>query len=126
MMEKYEAGTGTTGLTVLAIDSHHHAGVQYTLCPGLEEKGETMLISYQGATALRALRVDLQESAGRDFPQSQLDQLLLLYDVCKYLKLNWYQAQYVMGASAFTFVTDYINSPRPLLQKNGQQSMAVS
>lgn len=37
--------------------------------------------------------------------------MLFLYDVCKYLELSIFQAQEVLGASAYRMVTDTINSP---------------
>lgn len=70
-----------------------------------------MQITMRGLKALQQLRVDLQESAGAEFPHAQLRELLLLYDVCKYLDLNTFQAQDVLGVHGYSLVTKYINRP---------------
>lgn len=70
-----------------------------------------MHIDLHAIKALQRLRIDLQEAAGANFPQSQLKELLLLYDVCKYLDLTYFQAQEVLGAPALSFVHDYLNRP---------------
>lgn len=82
---------------------------------GLDPKKECyMHVSARGLQALRQLRMELQESAGGDFPHSQLRELLLLYDVCKYLDLTTFQARDVLGVHGYTFVTTYINQPMTL------------
>ncbi|MEM7134622.1 MAG: hypothetical protein AAF702_50635 [Chloroflexota bacterium] len=65
----------------------------------------------RGIKALQQLRVDLQESAGLDFPVACLSELLILYDVCKYLELSIFQAQEILGAQGYACVTEHINSP---------------
>lgn len=70
-----------------------------------------MILYPQGAKALRQLRIEHQESAGLDFPQACLTEMLFLYDVCKALEFNIFQVQYVMGEVAWKMVTDYINAP---------------
>lgn len=70
-----------------------------------------MFINVRGIRALQQLRIEHQESAGLDFPRSCLTEMLFLYDVCKYLELNLFQAREVLGASAWEMVTNHINSP---------------
>ena len=70
-----------------------------------------MHINLHGIKALQQLRIDLQESAGQRFPQSHIKELLLLYDVCKYLGLTFFQTQEVLGTPGLSFVHDYINRP---------------
>lgn len=70
-----------------------------------------MIISPRGTIALQQLRIDLQESAGVDFPHACLTEMLLLYDACKYLELSVFQAQEILGVSAYQMVTAHINSP---------------
>ena len=70
-----------------------------------------MYTDQRGMKALQQLRIDLQESAGFDFPQGCLKELLVLYDVCKYLDLNIFQAQDVLGVHGYASVADYINQP---------------
>lgn len=70
-----------------------------------------MLIDLRGTLALKQLRIELQESAGLDFPNSCLSELLVLYDVCKYLELPIFQAQEILGAQGYACVTEHINSP---------------
>jgi hypothetical protein len=68
-----------------------------------------MIINLRGVKALQQLRIEQQESAGLDFPESCHTELLVLYDVCKYLELNIFQAQHVLGAQGYAYVTGYIN-----------------
>lgn len=70
-----------------------------------------MITDLRGINALRQLRIEHQESAGLDFPESCQTEMLLLYDVCKSLGLSLFQAQEVLGAPAFRMVTDTINGP---------------
>ena len=70
-----------------------------------------MIINLRGIKALQQLRIDHQESAGLEFPEACLTEMLLLYDVCKYLELSIFQAQEVLGAAAWKMVTEYINRP---------------
>jgi hypothetical protein len=68
-----------------------------------------MITDLRGIKALQHLRLELEESAGSEFPNSCLPQMLMLYDVCKHLELPLHHAQGVLGASAFEMVTEYIN-----------------
>ena len=61
-------------------------------------------------SALKQLRQDLQEDAGLEYPGAVMVQLLVLYDVCKCLELNLFQAQFVMGEVGWCAVNAYINS----------------
>lgn len=70
-----------------------------------------MIINLRGVKALQLLRIELQEAAGLEFPNSCLKEMLFLYDICKYLELSIFQAQEVLGACAWKMITDYINSP---------------
>jgi hypothetical protein len=70
-----------------------------------------MLITMAGLTKLQALRQELQEDAGENFPQGVMTELLVLYDVCKLLELSIFQAREVLGELAWKSVTNYINSP---------------
>ena len=70
-----------------------------------------MLITMAGLTKLQALRQELQEDAGENFPQGVMTELLVLYDVCKLLELNIFQAREVIGELAWKYITSYINSP---------------
>jgi hypothetical protein len=70
-----------------------------------------MITDLRGVNALRELRIEHQESAGLDFPESCLTEMLLLYDVCKCLGLSLTQAQHVLGAPAYQMVTATINGP---------------
>ena len=70
-----------------------------------------MITDLRGVKALQQLRLELEESAGPEFPDSCLPQMLMLYDVCKHLELPLYRAQGVLGASAYKMVTEYINGP---------------
>jgi hypothetical protein len=69
-----------------------------------------MIINLRGIKALQQLRIEHQESAGLAFPHACFKEMLVLYDVCKYLDLSMFQAQEVLGAPAWKMVTDYINS----------------
>ncbi|MBV7334972.1 hypothetical protein KFU94_43390 [Chloroflexi bacterium TSY] len=70
-----------------------------------------MQTTMRGLEALQQLRFELQESAGEEFPQSQLRELLVLYDVCKQLDLSTFQAREVLGVHGYGLVSDYINQP---------------
>lgn len=70
-----------------------------------------MMTSFDGVTALRSLRQELQEDAGEDFPQSVLTELLVLRDVCKKLDLNVFQCQDVLGEPGWEYVKRYIDTP---------------
>jgi hypothetical protein len=70
-----------------------------------------MITDLRGVKALQELRMELEESAGLEFPESCLTEMLVLYDVCKHLELPLYHAQGVLGAPGYKMVTDYINNP---------------
>lgn len=70
-----------------------------------------MEVSMRGAVALRQLRHQLQDSAGEDFPQGVLTELLVLHDVCRSLDLNVFQAREILGESGWRCVAEYINGP---------------
>ena len=70
-----------------------------------------MFTTLRGVIALRQLRMELQEDAGSNFPNDVHKELLVLYDVCKSLDLNIFQAREVLGETGWQSVTDYINSP---------------
>lgn len=70
-----------------------------------------MIISLRGIKALQQLRIEHQESAGLEFPESCLTEMLFLYDICKSLELSLFQAQEVLGAPAWEMVRQHINSP---------------
>lgn len=70
-----------------------------------------MITDLRGVKALQQLRLELEESAGQEFPESCLTEMLVLYDVCKHLDLPLYHAQGVLGAPAYQMVKDYINAP---------------
>lgn len=70
-----------------------------------------MLITPRGVIALQALRLELQEEAGEHFPQSMLQEMLVLYDVCYHLQLNIFQCRDILGESGWQYVTEYINAP---------------
>lgn len=70
-----------------------------------------MFTNLRGVFALRQLRMELQEDAGSNFPNGVRTELLVLYDVCKSLDLNIFQAREVLGETGWQSVTDYINSP---------------
>lgn len=77
----------------------------------------------RGIKALQQLRIDLQESAGRDFPHAQLRELLLLYDVCKYLGLSIFQAKEVLGVHGYELVTSHINQPVGAVDMDAAQTV---
>ena len=70
-----------------------------------------MLVSFDGIMALRSLRIELQEDAHENYPQDVIQELLVLYDVCKKLELNIFQCGEVMGKTGLHAVCSYINSP---------------
>jgi hypothetical protein len=70
-----------------------------------------MIINMRGIRALQQLRIEHQESAELDFPESCLSEMLFLYDVCKSLELSIFQAREVLGAPAWEMVVNHINSP---------------
>ncbi len=80
-----------------------------------------MQITIRGLKALQQLRIDLQESAGTEFPHAHLRELLILYDVCKYLDLSTFQARDVLGIHGYTLVTEYINQPVNINPKAREQ-----
>jgi hypothetical protein len=82
-----------------------------------------MFTDLRGVNALRQLRIEHQESAGLDFPESCQTEMLFLYDVCKSLGLTVFQARDVLGVSAYRMVTDAINSPVGSPTALGQQFM---
>jgi hypothetical protein len=70
-----------------------------------------MITDLRGIQALQRLRLEFEGSAGADFPQSCLKEMLVLYDVCKSLEVPLYHTQGVLGAPAYKMVTEHINSP---------------
>ncbi len=70
-----------------------------------------MVMSFDRVTALRSLRQELQEDAGKDFPQAVLTELLVLRDVCKKLDLNVFQCQDVLGESGWEYLKRYMDTP---------------
>jgi hypothetical protein len=70
-----------------------------------------MEVSMRGAVALRQLRHEIQDSAGEDFPQGVLTELLILHDVCRSLDLNVFQAREILGDPSWRCVADHINAP---------------
>lgn len=70
----------------------------------------TMLIDIRGIKALQKLRIEIQESAGLEYPDTCLRELLVLCDVCKYLGLSTFQAKEVLGAHGYDVVTQHFNS----------------
>ena len=56
-----------------------------------------MRTDLNGLNALKRLRQEWQEDAGLAYPQEVLPQLLVLYDVCKGLDLNLFEAGAVLG-----------------------------
>lgn len=68
-----------------------------------------MLITPTGILALRKLRQELQEEAGLDFPKGVIQEMLVLYDVCKYLELNLFQCKEVLGEFGWKSIHEYIN-----------------
>jgi hypothetical protein len=80
-----------------------------------------MIINLRGINALQQLRIDWQESAGLEFPEACLKEMLFLYDVCKALELSIFQAREVLGASAYQMVMEYITSPLVLNHERAQQ-----
>lgn len=66
---------------------------------------------------LKKLRQDLQEDAGLDYPNDVMDQLLMLYDVCKCLDLNIFQVKDILGEVGWSAVNAYINSRDYVLVK---------
>ena len=69
------------------------------------------MINLRGIKALQQLRIELQEAAEMDFPDACLNEMLLLYDVCKYLELSVFQAREVLGAPAYHMVMTHLNAP---------------
>jgi hypothetical protein len=90
-----------------------------------KEKGQIMIANLRDASALRQLRIQYEESAGLDFPEACLTEMLILYNVCKSLGLTMFQAQEVLGAPAWKMVTDYINGPVGVPTKVGIQLVST-
>lgn len=84
-----------------------------------------MLINLGGIQALKQLRFDLQESAGHEFPHSQLTEMLVLYDVSKALGLSVFQAKEVLGEAAYDMVAAHINSPAVIPTDKARQLLAA-
>lgn len=80
-----------------------------------------MIINLRGIKALQQLRIEHQESAGLEFPQACLKEMLFLYDVCKYLELSVFQAQEVLGVPAWKMVMNIINAPVGLPTERAKQ-----
>lgn len=70
-----------------------------------------MEVTMRGAVALKRLRQELQENAEEDFPNGIHRELLVLYDVCKCLDLNIFEAKDVLGEFGWRYVTRQISSP---------------
>lgn len=84
-----------------------------------------MIMDLRGIQALQNLRIEYQESAGLEYPEACLTELLILYDVCKSLELSIFQARQVLGAPAWEKVTSYINSPIGVPTEQGKQLAAT-
>jgi len=84
-----------------------------------------MIIDLRGVNALRQLRLELEESAGLDFPQGCLKEMLLLYDVCKSLEVSLFQARTILGAPAYNMVTDHINTPVGLPSEQSRDTLSA-
>ena len=70
-----------------------------------------MQMSPQSIDSLRQLRIELQEDAGKSYPNGVLRELLVLYDVCRCLELNIFLAKQIMGEVGWSYVVEYINQP---------------
>lgn len=70
-----------------------------------------MEVTMKGMVALKQLRQQWQEDAGYQFPYDTLTELLVLYDVCKHLGLNLFQAKEVLGELGWHGVMHHINQP---------------
>ena len=70
-----------------------------------------MNIDLRGVKALQQLRIELEDSAGTDFPNRFRREMLLLYDVCKTLKIPITHARSILGSEAYEMVTNHINAP---------------
>lgn len=70
-----------------------------------------MQITIRGVMALQHLRQQLQDDAGESFPQAVLTELLVLYDVCKCLEVNYFFSKDILGEIGLRYVTEYINMP---------------
>lgn len=70
-----------------------------------------MEVTMRGTFALKHLRHELQDSAGDDFPDGVLTELLVLHDVCKSLDLHVHQAREILGTTGWKCVAAYINGP---------------
>lgn len=70
-----------------------------------------MRTDLNGLDALKRLRQEWQEDAGVAYPKDVLPQLLVLYDVCKGLDLNRFEANAVLGQVGLQAVTAHINAP---------------
>lgn len=70
-----------------------------------------MEVTVKGTFSLKQYRHQLQDSAGNDFPQGVLTELLVLHDVCKCLDLNVFQAREVIGELGWQCIAQYINLP---------------
>lgn len=70
-----------------------------------------MRTDLNGLDALKHLRQAWQEDAGTAYPHDVLPQLLVLYDVCKGLDLNVFEATTVLGQVGLQAVKAHINAP---------------
>ncbi|MEZ4713113.1 MAG: hypothetical protein R3A44_38340 [Caldilineaceae bacterium] len=84
------------------------------------------MINLRGMKALQQLRIDIQESAEMEFPHACLTEMLLLYDVCKYLELSIFQAREVLGAPAYHMVMKHLNAPVSLPTKQAQALLQMA
>lgn len=69
-----------------------------------------MQITMRGVTALQHFRQQLQDDAGESFPHCVLTELLVLYDVCKCLEVNYFFTKDILGEIGLRHVTNYINT----------------
>ena len=74
-----------------------------------------MLTSMDGVSALRELRLELEDSAQQEFPHALLSELLMLYDVCKALGMSSRLTRDILGTDGWTCVHNHLEvrfSPR--------------
>lgn len=69
-----------------------------------------MQITMAGVCTLRDLRKVLQQDAGDDYPNHFLNELLLLYDVCKCLDMTVGHRMDVIGEQGWDLIHEHLNS----------------
>ncbi|MEZ4725697.1 MAG: hypothetical protein R3E79_01025 [Caldilineaceae bacterium] len=67
-----------------------------------------MEATMKGLYALRKLRQELQDDAGLEFPQAIHTEMLVLYDVCRYLDFNLFQCKAVLGEIGWRYIHTYL------------------